>query len=227
MSTKDFVARLRRLDACAVSDALDKLGLAGAVSGLVQQASRGRIAGRVITVQLKAATQVPPSTGTPTHLGATAVELAGPDNVIVIEQHSGIEAGSWGGVLSLAARIRQIAGVVVDGPVRDIDEAREYDLPIFCRSLTARTARGRVAEAGTNVPITVGEYTVNAADYVIADNSAVVFIAAQDIARVLDVAEHIASREAAMAKALLAGQPVTQVMGAQYENMLMAQGETS
>jgi len=227
MDAKEIVARLRRLDACAVSDALDKLGLQGAVSGLTQQAARRRIAGRVITVQLKAAAQVPPGTGVPKHLGTTAVELAGPDDVIVIEQRSGIEAGSWGGVLSLAAKIRQVAGVIADGPVRDIDEAREYDLPIFCRSLTARTARGRVAEAGTNVPITVGEFSVNAGDYVIADSSAVVFVAAQNILPVLQAAETIALREAAMAKALLAGQPVTHVMGAQYENMLNAEGKSS
>jgi len=228
VNDRAVIDRLRRLDACAVSDALDKLGLEGVVSGLAQQSSNRRIAGRVITVQLKAAAQVAPAApvegAKPRHLGTTAVQLAGPDDVIVIEQLSGIEAGSWGGVLSLAAKLKQVAGVIADGPVRDVDEAREYDLPIFCRALTARTARGRVAEAGTNVPVTIGEHTVNAGDYVIADSSAVVFVAAQNVERVLDAAEHIAAREAAMTKALMAGQPVTEVMGAQYENMLTTAG---
>jgi hypothetical protein len=48
----------------------------------------------------------------------------------------------------------------------------------------------------------------------------VVIIAAQDIERVLDAAEMIAGREAAMARALLAGTPISQVMGADYEHML-------
>lgn len=216
----DAVSRLRKLDACAVSDALDKLGLPSTVSHLPQRSSSRRIAGRAITVKLVAAADAPAANGTPRHLGTTAVMLAGSDDVIVVEQRTGIDAGSWGGILSLAAVQRGVAGVIADGPVRDIDEAREYDLPVFCRELTARTARTRVAEAGTNVPIHVDGVDVAPGDFVIADNSAVVFVSAGDIGRVLDAAEQIAAREAAMAKALLAGQPVTDVMGANYEHML-------
>ncbi|AJC20157.1 RraA family protein [Pandoraea pulmonicola] len=216
----DAVSRLRKLDACAVSDALDKLGLPSTVSHLPQRAGSRRIAGRAVTVKLVAAADAPPSTGAPRHLGTTAVMLAGADDIIVVEQRTGLDAGSWGGILSLAAVQRGIAGIVADGPVRDIDEARDYDLPVFCRALTARTARGRVAEAGTNVAINVDGFTVAPGDYVIADNSAVVFVSAADIDRVLAAAEQIAAREAAMAKSLLAGQPVTEVMGANYEHML-------
>ena len=58
--------------------------------------------------------------------------------------------------------------MVADGPVRDIDEARTYKFPIYCRSLTAKTARGRVVEAEVNGPVTIGELVVNAGDYVLA-----------------------------------------------------------
>jgi regulator of RNase E activity RraA len=122
------------------------------------------------------------------------------------------------------AKVRGIAGVIADGPVRDIDEARAYDFPVYCRSLTARTARSRVAEAFTNEPVALGAapslVTASRGDYAIADASGVVIIAAQDIERVLDAAEMIAGREAAMARALLAGTPISQVMGADYEHML-------
>jgi 4-hydroxy-4-methyl-2-oxoglutarate aldolase len=47
-----------------------------------------------------------------------------------------------------------------------------------------------------------------------------VFIRAADIERVLQAAEHIAARENAMAQALLAGKPISEVMGADYEHML-------
>lgn len=219
-SAHDFVERLRKLDACAVSDALDKLGLAGVVGGLPARSSLRRIAGRAVTVKLARADEVAPVAGPPRHLGTTAIEAAGPDEVIVVEQRSGVEAGSWGGILSLGAKMRGVAGVVADGPVRDIDEAREYDLPVYCTALTARTARGRVAEVGTNIPVTIRGHAVNPGDYVIADGSAVVFVAAADVERVLAAAEQIAAREAAMARALLAGKPITEVMGANYENML-------
>ena len=216
----DPVKRLQRLDVCAVSDAMDKLGLPPSVSGLTQQSTQKRIAGQVVTYKLVPAAQVPPHEGAPRHLGTTAIEAAQPGNVIVIEQRTGLDAGSWGGILSLAAQLRQVAGVVVDGPVRDIDEARADDFPVYARGLTARTARSRVAEAFTNQPVRVGEVTVCPGDYVIADASGVVFIAAADIERVLKAAEMIVGREAAMAQALRAGQPVSQVMGADYEHML-------
>ena len=53
-----------------------------------------------------------------------------------------------------------------------------------------------------------------------ADNSAVIFIRAADIERVLDAAETIVAKEAAMAKAILSGSPVGKVMGGNYEHML-------
>ena len=216
----DSVQRLDRLDVCAVSDAMDKLGLAGGVSGLEQRASTRRIAGRVLTMRLVAKDKAPPPSDPPRHLGSTAIEAAQRGDIIVVEQRTGIEAGSWGGILSLAAKVRGVAGVVCDGPVRDIDEARQYDFPVYARGLTARTARGRVAEAENNGPVTIGKITVNAGDYCIADASGVVFIRAADILRLLDAAEAIVAREAAMAKALLAGEPVSRVMGADYEHML-------
>jgi regulator of RNase E activity RraA len=209
--------RLRRLDCCAVSDALDKLKLPGVVTGLPQRSGAGRIAGIAITVKLGTG-EAPP--GPPKHLGCTAIEAAGRDNVIVVEQRSGVEAGSWGGLLSLGAKVKGVAGVVADGPVRDIDEAIAYAFPVFSRGLTSLTARGRVVEKGTNVPVRIGDVTVQAGDYVIADRSAVIFIAAADIERVLDAAEQIASKEAAMAKAILAGTPIGRVMGGHYEHML-------
>jgi len=216
----DPVKRLQRLDVCAVSDAMDKLGLPPSVSGLTQQSTQRRIAGKVVTYKLVPAAQVPAHTGAPRHLGTTAIEAAQPGDVIVIEQRTGLDAGSWGGILSLAAKLREVAGVVVDGPVRDIDEARAYDFPVYARGLTARTARARVAEAFTNQPVRIGEVTVCPGDYVIADASGAVFIATADIDRVLQAAEMIVGREAAMAQALRAGQPVSQVMGATYEHML-------
>ncbi len=212
-----YVARLRKLDSCAVSDALDRLKLTGVVTGLTQQSGSTRIAGQAITVKLGTGEPLP---GPPRHLGTSAVEAGGPDNVIVIEQAAGIQAGCWGGLLSLGAKIRGIAGVVADGPVRDIDEARSYEFPIFTHSLTSITGRGRVVEKGTNVPVTIGSCTVNPGDYVIADRSAVVFIAAPNIERVLETAEMIAAREAEMAKAISAGKPIGEVMGATYESLL-------
>jgi regulator of RNase E activity RraA len=213
----DLTARLAQLDACAVSDALDKLGLAGVASGLERLATDKRISGRVVTVKLEADDGRPAASR---HLGTTAVEAAQPGDVIVIEQRTGIDAASWGGNLSCAAQLRGVAGVIVDGPARDIDEAQGYGFPLFARSRTPHTARGRIVETGTNVPIVVSDVTVSPGDYVVADGTGVVFIAARQIEAVLEAAEAVAARERAMVAALREGQPVTEVMGKSYETML-------
>ena len=212
----DVLTRLSELDACAVSDALDRLGLAGTVTGITRLTTTRRICGRVITVKMGRDEGQPTST----HLGTTAIESAQPGDVIVMEQRTGVDAACWGGNLSLGAKLRGVAGVIVDGPARDIDEAREHDFPVFARSATARTARGRIVEAATGVPIVVGDVTVNPGDLVVADASAVVFIALGDVARVLEAAETVAARERAMVAALRDGAPISEVMGRSYETML-------
>jgi 4-hydroxy-4-methyl-2-oxoglutarate aldolase len=216
---RDQLARLRRLDCCALSDAMDRLGLQGIASGIPHRSGTHRIAGRAITVKLGVG--LPPP-GAPRHLGTTAVELAGPDHVIVIEQRSGVEAGSWGGLLTLGAKLRGVAGVIADGPVRDIDEAIAHDFAIFSTALTALTARGRIVELGTNVSIAIGSVSVQPGDYVLADRSGIAFIKPGEMEKVLAAAETIAAREAAMANALLQRKPIGAVMGADYEHLLRA-----
>ena len=213
---EDLLERLRRLDSCAVSDALDRLKLPGSVSGIEPRSVRRRVAGRVRTVGLGPAAGAVAAR----HLCTTAIEAAEAGDVIVVEQRTGIDAAGWGGILSIGARAKGVAGVIVDGPARDIDEATELGFPVYARAATARTARGRIIEISTGKPITVGEVTVAPGDYVLADSSGVAFVRAGDIERVLAEAETIAAREAAMAKAARDGQPMSGVMGADYEKLL-------
>ena len=137
-----------------------------------------------------------------------------------IPLRTGVDAACWGGNLSLGAKLRQIAGVIVEGPARDIDEAREYDFPVFARSVTSRTARGRIVEVATSGPVTIGDVTVNPGDFVVADGSGVVFVAQGNVERVLEAAEAVIARERTMVAALRAGTPISQVMGTGYETML-------
>ena len=225
MATRaDFIARLERLDACALSDALDSLGLSGAHSGIERRATRQRIAGSVQTVLLH---DRQPAEGPARHLGTAAIEAADALTVIVVEQRTGIDCAGWGGVLANAAKTKGVRGVLLAGPVRDIDECDSIGFPVFARGTTARTARGRVWEQSWGEPIRVGDSTVRAGDYVLADGRGVVYVAEAQIESVLALAERIASKESLMTHDVLAGKPVSAVMGTDYETMLQASGDSS
>ena len=216
MSDDNLVQRLSSLDTCAVSDALDRLQLPGVVLGLRPLTVLRRVAGRVLTTELG------PADGRKSvrHLGTAAVDAARPGDVIVMAHKGRLDAAGWGGLLSLGAVKKGVAGVIVDGAARDIDESRELDLPVFARAAVPVTARGRVLEYNWNEKVQVGNVEVSPGDLVLADGSGVVFVAAQQAERVLAAAEEIAARERAMAEGVRAGKPMADVMGANYENLL-------
>ena len=208
--------RLLALDTPTLSDALDARQLPGAVTGLGALTVRRRIAGRVRTVKLGA-----PLPGLPKrHLGAGAVMAAAAGDVIVVEHRGRTDVSGWGGLLSRGARAKGVAGVIVDGAVRDVDEATEIGLPVFARAGVPVTARGRVAEHGFAGPITIAGIAVDEGDWVLADGSGVVFVPAGLIEEVLATAERIFAREQLMARDIEAGRPIGEVMNADYEDML-------
>jgi 4-hydroxy-4-methyl-2-oxoglutarate aldolase len=212
------VDRLRALDTCTVSDALDALGLEGVIEGITPRWEGARAAGRAVTMQLAEGSA--PDGQPKVHLGVRAILSAAPGDVIVVANAGRLGMGSWGGLLSVAARQRGIAGVVTDGACRDVDEARELGFPVFARAGAARTARGRVHERSCNEPVQIGSLTVRAGDLVLADGTAVVIIPTDQAAAVLDQAEQIAARESAMADEIRSGADLPGVLGIRYEDML-------
>ena len=216
MTATSLIERLIKLDTCSVSDALDKLGLTGAVTGIAPLTLRGRVAGKAITVKLGA-----PMEGLPKrHLGAGAIMAAEAGNIIVVEHRGRTDVSGWGGLLSRGAIKKGVAAVIIDGACRDVDESLELGLPVFARAAVPVTARGRVAEHAFNEPITVAGVAVSPGDLVLADGSGVVFVAADRAQLVISTAEEIFAREQLMAAAIDRGEPIGAVMGANYEDML-------
>jgi regulator of RNase E activity RraA len=217
MSSPELMRRLAALDSCALSDALDSLGLPPAVADLAPLSLAKRIAGPVVTVRLGVER---PAGGSVRHLGTAAIEQCIAGDVIVIAHVRAVQCAGWGGVLSAGAQIKGVAGVVIDGAARDIDEARALAFPIYGRSAIARTARGRIYEQDFNCRIEIGGVAVDPRDFVLADSSGVVFIARERVEEVVRRAERIAARERLMVDALHKGEPITQVVGRDYESML-------
>jgi 4-hydroxy-4-methyl-2-oxoglutarate aldolase len=154
------------------------------------------------------------------HLGTAAVEAASPSDVIVIEHGGRLDVAGWGGLLSTAAKFKDIAGVIIDGACRDVDESREMGFPIYGLAAVPSTARGRIREYSFNEEIIIQTVLVAPGDWVLADGSGIVFIPDSRIEEVIQKAEAIADREAAMARAVLDGKSIVEVMGIHYETML-------
>jgi 4-hydroxy-4-methyl-2-oxoglutarate aldolase len=212
-----LLARLAALDSCACSDALDQLGLTGFARGLRPLTVARRVSGPVITVALGP----PAGDAKPRrHLGTAAIEAARPGDVIVVAAGGRVDATGWGGVLSLAATIRGVSGVIVDGACRDVDESTALGLPVYALAAVPATARGRQAEVAWNTRVDMAGVAVSPGDLVVADGSGVVFVPAERAVDVVAAAERIAAREAAMADRLRAGEPPSAVLSADYEEML-------
>lgn len=212
---QQLLERLSKLDSSAISDALDSLQLKGVVTRLKQVTVSKKIWGKAVTVKLVPQDDQPSTR----HLGTAAVEVASNDNIIVVE-HCRDDVAGWGGNLSLAANLRGIKGVIIDGACRDADEMRDIDFPVYASAVVPTTARGRIKEQSFNESIQICQVEVNPGDFVLADGSGIVFIPVAFAKDVIAKAEIIVENEAKMAKQILNGAPVSAVMGAKYENML-------
>lgn len=217
MAQEDPLARLAKLDTCAVSDALDRLGLKGATIGIHPVWSCPRVVGRAVTVKIKPAGLDKAKH----HLGTQAIEVAQAGDVIVVDNGGRTDVAAWGGLLSLASRLKGLSGVVVDGACRDVDESREVGFPVYARAVVPVTARSRIIQHSVNEEVQFGGVQVQPGDLVIADGSGVVFIPRAVEERVLSEADAIARRESQMAEEIRKGRSVVEVMGGLgYESML-------
>src|SRR5207237_928779 len=84
-----------------------------------------------------------------------------------------------------------------DGACRDVDEARDLGFPVYARSATPRTARGRIVEQSFNTPVRFGGVTVEPGDLVLADWTGAVFLPSARAEEGVTLAAQLAAREVA------------------------------
>lgn len=206
--TTTALDRLARLDTTTVSDALDFLQLPGATVGILPLWSGPRIVGRASTVQLGPKREAAPTV----HLISPVIAaIDSDDRVLVIA--GGIDGIScWGDILANAASVKGIRGTVIDGYSRDIEANEALGYPVYGRGATMISARNRVVQIDAGRPIQVAGVTVREDDYVIADRCGTVFVQADRIDAVLDLAERIGRRQDGMVQAVRSGRSVEDVM---------------
>jgi len=189
------------------SDALDELGIAGAVpaSLLKPTDSRARVVGRAITVLNRAASERRKVSGL---AEIEAHHLAEPGDVLVIQGVANIS--SMGGVSASVGKRQGEAGAIVDGAVRDIDHSRAIGYPIWSASVSPITGKWRIETMAVNNPVHIAGIEVRPGDLVIADECGVCFVPFARAAEVLAVAERLTASEARRLKALAEGIPLAE-----------------
>ena len=217
MAREPIVERLLKLDTCAVSDGMDRLGLTGATYGVRPMWPCPKIVGRAVTMKIKPVGLDKPKQ----HLGTLPIDAAQPGDVIVIDNGGRPDTSCWGGLLALAAKTKGISGVVIDGACRDIDESRELGFPVYARGAVPMTARGRIMQQSYNQEIEFAGVQVHPGDLLIADGSGVVVIPRSKEEDVVREAEAVAATEARMAEGIRQGMSVLEVLEKLgYEQML-------
>lgn len=208
MPDHTLLSRLRALDTCVVSDALDALNLPGATLGLRPLWPGPRVVGRCLTVQIVPRSDVAPDV----HLNTPAIEAGGPGDVIVVANGGRTDVSCWGDILANAAATRGIEAVVIDGACRDIDACAEIEFPVYGRAVVPVSARGRIVQGSFGEPVMIAGVRVAPGDLLIADGSGTVFVPRARAAEVVDRASRLADRQARMVAAVRDGRSVVDVM---------------
>ena len=130
--------------------------------------------------------------------------IAAPVGSVLVVDVGGARHGHWGEVLAVAAQQRGIAGLLIDGGVRDRDELRDLGFPVFSRNNSIVGTRKHYAGL-LGEPVTVGGVTIVTGDLIVGDADGVVAIPQADIERVLDAADARVAQERDFVTRLRAG----------------------
>ena len=192
------VARAAKLETATLSDALDKLGIAGQCLGIKPLDHSFRMAGRAFTLAYA-------PVGYPVGTVGDFIDDVPEGGVVVIDNGGRPDATVWGDILTFTANKRGLGGTVIDGACRDTHLALDLGYPMYSRSYSMRTGKDRVQLDATQVVVTVGDVRVSPGDIMRGDSDGVVAIPRDREDEVLDTAEEIDAAEGRIRDAIAGG----------------------
>ena len=167
----------------ALSDAMDK---SGAMDHSMRcMSGNARMAGEAFTVRIHTADIL---------MVAQALSECGKGDVLVIDGRGELNTALWGELTTLAAHRKGLAGVVIDGAVRDIAAIRRSPLPVFARAVVPN-AGGAEYLGELNVPVQCGGQVIHPRDWVVGDDDGVVVVPAAQVSHVQERAKQIVQAE--------------------------------
>ncbi|MEW6046815.1 MAG: 4-carboxy-4-hydroxy-2-oxoadipate aldolase/oxaloacetate decarboxylase [Bacillota bacterium] len=191
----------------------EAMGKGGAMSPAIKPLYSGmKVCGPALTVSCH------PGDNLPIHY---AVTFARPGDVLVVDTGNHADAGPWGDVLTTAAMARCIAGLVIDGSVRDAESIRSMGFPVFARG-TCMKGTTKQLPGDINVPILCGGVLVSPGDLVLGDDDGVVVVPKAQLVSVLEAARQREAKEERMRAELRAGKTTVELLG--LEEVLRATG---
>ena len=202
--SNDIIKNIERVPAELVAQAAqfqaailaDVAGRRGALHGRIQALRpRMKVAGPAFTVEVR------PGDNLMIH---AAIMLAKPGDVIVVNGKGDLSAALMGAIMMNACKQLGIAGVVIDGAVRDVLEIDEMDYPVFAAGANPNGPTKNVA-GRINHPVSVGGVTVNPGDLIIGDADGVLVVERDKLASLLPLAHKKVEDEAARIAAIHAG----------------------
>lgn len=118
-----------------------------------------------------------------------ALNICQEGDVLVVSNEEDDTRALMGEIMMAYLRYtKKVAGIILDGPIRDIDEIGKWDFPVYC---TGTTPGGPYKEGPgeVNVPIACGGISVNPGDIILADPDGVIVIPRQDAPEILEAAK--------------------------------------
>jgi 4-hydroxy-4-methyl-2-oxoglutarate aldolase len=197
------VDRASRLDTTSLSDALDRLGIAGQCLNIKPLDHRFRLTGRAFTILYGPA-------GNPAGTVGDYIDDVAPGSVVVLDNGGRENATVWGDILTWVAHTRGVSGTVIDGACRDTALSRELGYPVYSRSYSMRTGKDRVQVEGTNVVVNIGDARVAPGDLLRGDADGVLVIPRAHEDAVLSAAEEIDAIEQQIRAAINAGKTLAE-----------------
>ena len=172
------------------------------ILGAIAEAAGFRLAGPAVTV--KEASGAFGSFNSDDFRVGAMIDAAAAGDVIVVDA-GGAPYSTWGGMASYAAKLKGVAGLVVDGGVRDLEEIIDFDFPVFARHMVPTTGRTRLKVEAINQSIVVDGVRVEPGDIIVGDGTGVVCLPCQDAAKIVGLAEEFARDDASAMEDLKAG----------------------
>lgn len=181
-----------------ISDACDKLGIATGCPGIVPVSRRRRMAGTAYTVRY-----VP--TGETKGTVGDYIDDLRPGDIAVLDNNGRMDCTVWGDILTITARLRGVAGTLIDGVCRDLDGIDAADYPLYARGVFMMTGKDRVMVEATQVTVSIGGRQVRPDDIILGDASGVVVVPRERAQEILAIAGGIDAAERSIVQAVRSG----------------------